>query len=230
MVESPRKILIVDDNPLIRDVLRVSLDQDPYVTIEAATGKDALRLFAADQPDLVLLDLGLPDMEGVEVVRRIRISSSTPIIIVSARAHEKSKVEALDSGADDYLTKPFGIQEMLARVRSALRSSLSATSDTTVFESKKFKMDLGARKVYSQDVEVHLTPREYKLLLVLVQNAGRLMTHGQLLEQVWSTSHADDSHYLRVYIRQLRQKLELDPDRPRLILNEPGVGYRLTTD
>jgi len=227
MNDASTRILIVDDNPAIREVLRLSLTEANYSTIEAVNGRDCLRLVDEEGPDLILLDLGLPDIEGAEIVRRLRNTSSIPIIIVSARALEKFKVEALDLGADDYLTKPFGIQEMLARVRAALRHSIQEPVGQSTFESQTLKIDFALRRVWAMGAEVHLSPREYKLLSVLVKHAGKLMTHRQLLEQVWGSGHAEDHHYLRVYMRQLRQKLEADPSIPRLILNEPGVGYRL---
>jgi len=227
MLKYTPKILIVEDHPLIRGVLRLNLAEAGYVTVEASTGEQCLALIDAERPALVLLDLGLPDMDGFELVRQLRSTKITPIIVISARSNEKDKVRALDAGADDYLTKPFGIPEMLARVRASLRHAANMVQDEGTFEIPGLKVDFDSRRVWSHGFEVHLTPREYKLLLVLVRHAGRLVSHERLLEQVWGPAHANDGQYLRVYMRQLRQKLEPDPERPKLLLNEPGVGYRL---
>ena len=183
-------------------------------------------------PDLIILDLGLPDLDGLEVTRRLREWTSTPIIVLSARNQERDKVDALDAGADDYLTKPFGTAELLARLRVALRHAIQATqgSDEPVFTSGDLRVDQAHRHVFVGAREVHLTPIEYKLLLVLVQHAGKVVTRKQLLHDVWGPSYVDEMHYLRVYMGQLRHKLEADPTRPRYLLTEPGVGYRLRTE
>jgi two-component system KDP operon response regulator KdpE len=188
-----------------------------------------MRHAAASRPDLIILDLGLPDMDGVEVARRLREWTATPILVVSARGKEQEKVVALDAGADDYLTKPFGVAELLARVRVAFRHLSSANRETgdPVFEVGGLHVDLSRREVKVDDQLVHLTPNEFKLLAVLVQNAGRVMTHQQLLRAVWGPGSGNETHYLRVYMNQLRQKLEADAARPRYLLTEPSVGYRL---
>jgi two-component system KDP operon response regulator KdpE len=183
-------------------------------------------------PDLVILDLGLPDMDGLEVTRRLREWTQTPIIVLSARNHERDKVDALDAGADDYLTKPFGTAELLARMRVATRHSIQAVqgNGNPVFTTGKLRVDLAHRQVLLDDQDIHLTPLEYKLLLVLVQHAGKVVTRKQLLHDVWGPSYVDEMHYLRVYMGQLRHKLEPEPTRPRYLITEPGVGYRLKVE
>jgi two-component system KDP operon response regulator KdpE len=197
--------------------------------VEAETAKEGLAQAAARNPDVILLDLGLPDRDGLEVARELREWSPTPIIVLSARGREEDKVRALDLGADDYLTKPFGVDELLARIRVALRHAAMppGTAPEPVFEAGELRVDLAARRVWRGDEEIHLTPTEYKLLTTLVRHAGKVLTHRQLLKEVWGANYANQSHYVRVYMAQLRQKIEADPARPRLLLTEPGVGYRL---
>jgi len=222
-------ILVIEDEPPLQKFLRVTLAGHDYNVIEAATGESGVRHAANDQPDLIVLDLGLPDIDGIEVTKRIREWSAIPIIVVSARGKEQDKVVALDAGADDYLTKPFGVQELLARVRVALRHRATAKQDTgeAVFENDELRVDLARREVTVAGRLIHLTPNEYRLLAVLIKNAGRVMTHRQLLREVWGPGAAEESHYVRVYVNQLRQKIEADAARPRHILTETGVGYRL---
>jgi two-component system KDP operon response regulator KdpE len=232
MSEAKTTILIIEDEqPLLR-FLRVTLATQDYRIIEANCGEEGLRLAAASNPDLIILDLGLPDIDGVEVARRLREWSTTPIIVVSARGKEQDKVIALDAGADDYLTKPFGVGELLARVRVALRHLARLNSETgePVFEVGGLHVDLSRREVSVDGRPVHLTRNEFKLLTMLVKNAGRVMTHRQLLKEVWGPGSADELHYLRVYINQLRQKIESDSARPRYLMTEPGVGYRLMSE
>jgi two-component system KDP operon response regulator KdpE len=230
MTASFIRVLVVDDEPQIRRFLRTSLSAHGYRVIEAASGREAITLMATEQPELVLLDLGLPDMDGLEVIRRLREWSSVPIIIVSVRGQEAEKVEALDHGADDYVTKPFGIGELLARMRAALRHRLQADLADPVFHTAGLTVDLVRRIVTVEGHEVKLTPKEYDLLRVLVTHAGKVITHQHLLREVWGPGSVHETHYLRVYVGQLRQKLEPDPARPRYILTEPGVGYRLRVE
>jgi two-component system KDP operon response regulator KdpE len=207
------------------------MDND-YQYLEAPTGYDGLRQAGLQHPDLIILDLGLPDMDGLEVTRRLRQWTSTPILVLSARNREYDKVNALDAGADDYLTKPFGTAELLARMRVAMRHMIQSTmgGDDPIFTTGELRLDVAHRQVFVGDREVHLTPIEYKLLLVLVQNAGKVVTRKQLLHDVWGPSYVEEMHYLRVYMGQLRHKLEPDPTRPRFLLTEPGVGYRLKVE
>ena len=229
MAELRPTILVIEDEPPLKRFLRITLESQNYTVIEAMRGEEGIRHAATSRPDLVILDLGLPDIDGVEVARRLREWSALPIIVVSARGKEQDKVVALDAGADDYLTKPFGVGELLARVRAALRRLASARQDSSdpVFESGELKVDLSRREVSVGDRRVHLTPNEFKLLTMLVKNAGRVLTHRQLLHGVWGPGSAEETHYVRVYMNQLRQKLEPDSTRPRYLLTEPGVGYRL---
>jgi two-component system, OmpR family, KDP operon response regulator KdpE len=224
-------ILVVDDEPQVRRFLRASLPTQGYRLVEAETGADALREASTRGPDAVLLDLGLPDLDGVEVTRRIREWSAVPIVVLSARGQESDKIEALDAGADDYLTKPFGIGELLARLRVALRhANRAAGSEEPVFEHGDLRVDLATQRVFSRGQEVRLTRTEYRLLALLVKHAGKVMTHRQLLKDVWGPGSVNESHYLRVYMGQLRHKLEKDPARPRHLVTEIGVGYRLKVD
>jgi two-component system KDP operon response regulator KdpE len=225
-------ILLIEDEPQMRRFLRAALGGHDYRLVEAGTAKEGLAHAAARNPDVILLDLGLPDTDGLEVTRQLREWSTTPIIVLSARGREQDKVAALDLGADDYLTKPFGVDELLARIRVALRHAAlpPGTSPDPVFEAGSFKMDLAKRQVFRGGEEVHLTPTEYKLLAMLVRNAGKLLTHRQLLHDVWGSNYSAQTHYLRIYVMQLRQKIEQDPTRPRLILTEPGVGYRFKAE
>ncbi|HEX9636195.1 MAG TPA: response regulator [Acidobacteriota bacterium] len=224
-------LLVVDDEPQLRRFLRATLPTHGYRLVEAATAAEALAETAARAPDLVLLDLGLPDLDGVEVTRRIREWSAVPIIVLSAREQERDKVEALDAGADDYLTKPFGTGELLARIRVALRHAGDAAgAEQHVFQAGALKVDLGARRVFVGATEVRLTRTEYRLLALLIKHAGKVVTQRQLLKEVWGPNAVEHTHYLRVYMAQLRHKLEADPARPRYLLTETGIGYRLQTE
>lgn len=229
MSEDGLRVLVVDDEPAIRRFLRASLAAHGYEIFEAATGEEALSDVIAHRPDLVILDLGLPDMDGIAVTQRLREWSKIPIIILSVREHEQDKIAALDAGADDYLTKPFGIGELLARIRTAIRRS-SPESAVPVFSCGDLKVDLARRIVAVGNAEVQLTPTEYDLLRVLVSNAGKVLTHHQLLRQVWGVGYENETHMLRVNISNLRRKIESDPTRPRYVLTEPGVGYRLRSE
>jgi two-component system KDP operon response regulator KdpE len=225
------KILVIDDEVAIRRFLRASLDPKMFDLEEAGDGQTGIRLTATENPNVLLLDLGLPDMDGIDVVKTLREWSEVPIIVLSARGQEKDKIAALDAGADDYLTKPFGIGELMARIRVAVRHvRTEGDAAEPVFEAKNLKVDILHRRVYSFGAEVHLTPTEYKLLLHLVRHAGKVLTHRQLLTEVWGAAYADENHYLRVYMGQLRHKLEANPAQPQLIINEAGVGYRLDVD
>jgi two-component system KDP operon response regulator KdpE len=223
-------VVLIEDEVPIRRFLRVTLDSHGYRLYEAATGADALVEVASRQPDVVILDLGLPDMDGLEVIRRVREWTAVPIIVLSARGQERDKVAALDAGADDYIAKPFGADELLARIRVALRHAAGATREgaEAKFAVGGLEVDLARRQVRRDGHEIHLTPTEYRLLTTLVRHAGKVLTHRQLLNDVWGPSHAEEAHYLRVYMAQLRRKLEADPAQPRYLLTEPGVGYRLT--
>lgn len=221
------RILIVDDEPQILRFLRTSLKANGYEVIEAATGAEAIRRASAEAPDVIVLDLGLPDMDGREVIRAIREGSQTPIVVLSVRSREAEKIEALDLGADDYVTKPFGSGELMARLRAALRHRLQRAGETPVFEAQGLTVDPVRRLVLRDGQAIHLTPKEYDLLCALVQHAGKVVTHRQLLRAVWGPAHTEDATYLRVFIGQLRRKIEKDPDRPSLISTAPGVGYRL---
>jgi two-component system, OmpR family, KDP operon response regulator KdpE len=225
-------VLLIEDEPEIRRFLRTTLPAHGFRLYEAATGKDGLTEAQARNPDLILLDLGLPDLEGSEVIRQVREWTATPIIVLSARDQEQVKVAALDLGADDYVTKPFGVNELLARMRAALRHASRSAADVgePVFELGDLKVDLGRRQVLVSAKEIHLTPIEYKLLTTLIRYAGKVMTHRQLLKEVWGPLHVEEGHYLRVYMRQLRNKLEKTPAHPRYLVTELGVGYRLRTE
>ncbi len=219
-------VLVVDDERAIRRYLHAALNAQGYTVYDASNGQEAMNAVVTDKPDLVILDLGLPDLDGVEVTRRLREWTQMPIIILSVREQEEDKIAALDAGADDYLTKPFSSGELMARIRVAMRRSLRSASEP-VFESDGLKVDLARRKVTANGQEVSLTPTEYELLRVLVQNAGRVITHRQLLKQVWGLAYEAEAHILRVNMSNLRRKIEPDPTRPHYILTEPGVGYRL---
>jgi two-component system KDP operon response regulator KdpE len=224
-------VLIIEDDPQVRKFLRASLNAHGYRVEETASGLEGVSMVGQFTPDLVLLDLGLPDIDGIDVARRIREWSTVPIIVLSARGQEDQKVIALDAGTDDYLTKPFGVPELLARMRVAFRHAARASnSPDKVFVSGPLKVDLAARRVTLSDSEVHLTPIEYKILTSLVKHAGHVVTQRHLLEEVWGPQSAHQSQYLRVYMTHLRRKLEPDPVRPRLFLTEAGVGYRLVVD
>jgi two-component system, OmpR family, KDP operon response regulator KdpE len=221
-------IVVIEDEAQIRRFLRTTLASEGYQVVEAQTGKQGLTEAGTCKPDLIILDLGLPDMDGVEVIKGVRSWSSIPIIILSARSQESDKVSALDAGADDYLVKPFGAGELLARIRVALRHVISAAEgeEAGVFTVDELKVDMVHRKVTVGGDEVHLTPIEYRLLTVLVKHAGKVLTHQLLLKEVWGPNYTERAHYLRIYMGNLRHKLERDPARPRFLLTEVGVGYR----
>jgi two-component system KDP operon response regulator KdpE len=223
---SPLVLVIEDDAPM-RRFLRASLSSNGYQVVEAETGEAGVVQATARNPELVLLDLGLPDLDGLVVTQRLRQWANTPIIVISARGKEEDKIKALDAGADDYLTKPFGVGELLARIRVALRNAARGDSGASEFSVGDLKVDLGRRQVLLSDKEVHLTPIEYKLLAALVKHAGRVITHRQLLREVWGPNSSDQTQYLRVYMGHLRHKLEANPSRPRYLTTEAGVGYRL---
>jgi len=225
-------VLLIEDEPEIRRFLRTTLPAHGFRLYEATTGKDGVTEAQARNPDLILIDLGLPDLEGGEVIRQIREWTATPIIVLSARDQEQVKVAALDLGADDYVTKPFGVNELLARMRAALRHASRSAADVgePLFTLGDLKVDLGRRQVFVSGKETHLTPIEYKLLTTLIRYAGKVMTHRQLLKEVWGPLHVEEAHYLRIYMRQLRNKLEKSPAHPRYLVTELGVGYRLRTE
>jgi two-component system KDP operon response regulator KdpE len=226
MSAAPLRVLVIDDEPPIRKLLRVGLSAHGYEILEAANGKMALAALSQQAPDLVILDLGLPDMQGHELLRTMRVrNDSVPIVVLSSRDDEAGKVQALDSGADDYVTKPFGMDELLARMRAALRHQLQTHGERPIFRVGDLSVDLVRRIVKVRDNEIKLSPKEYELLRILVQHAGKVLTHKFLLSQLWDD--LTDAQYLRVYVRQLRQKIEADPERPHYILTETGIGYRL---
>jgi two-component system KDP operon response regulator KdpE len=224
-------VLVIEDEAPIRQFLRAALASHGYAVAEAATGGDGLRLAAEDKPALVILDLGLPDIDGLEVTRRLREWSSVPLIVLSARGREEDKVAALDAGADDYLTKPFGVKELVARLRVAQRHAVQTPGATdTVLEVGDLRLDFSTRRVFLRGAEVRLTPLEYRLLATLGRTPGRVMTHRHLLAEVWGPGYEDEAHYVRLFMSQLRRKIEDDPARPRYLRTEPGVGYRFLPD
>jgi two-component system KDP operon response regulator KdpE len=222
-------VLVVEDEPQMRKFIRASLTSHGYRVLEAERAEEAVMVATSHNPELLLLDLGLPDGDGIDLARRIREWSRVPIIVISARGREDDKVAALDAGADDYLTKPFGVNELLARMRVALRHSQTAAAGTEeqTLEFGELKIDLVHRQVFRAGTELHLTPIEYKLLLLFAQNAGKVLTHRQILVEVWGPSYASQNHYVRVHMAELRKKVEADAARPKLLVTEPGVGYRL---
>ena len=225
MSAAPLRILVVDDEPPIRNLLRIGLSAQGYETLEAANGKAALEMLA-EKPDLIILDLGLPDIQGLDLLSTIRgRNDSVPIVVLSSRGDEAGKVRALDLGADDYVTKPFGMDELLARMRAALRHQLQVHGERPIFRAGDLSVDLVRRIVKVGDKDVKLSPKEYELLRVLVQHACKVLTHKFLLGELWDA--LTDPQYLRVYVRQLRQKIETDPERPQFVLTETGIGYRL---
>jgi two-component system KDP operon response regulator KdpE len=236
MVDSPNAnpaiVLVIEDEAPIRRFLKLTLSEHGFTFKEALSAQEGLQKIAFDKPDLVILDLGLPDMDGLEVTKQIREWSPVPIIVLSARGDDKDKVAALDAGADDYLTKPFSVAELLARLRVAMRHAVNVPAEKgqSVVNIGRAKIDLVKRQVFVDGAETHLTPIEYKLLVVLIQHAGKVVTHNQLLREVWGQGYADESHYVRVYMAQLRRKLEADSAHPQHILTEPGVGYRLKVE
>jgi two-component system, OmpR family, KDP operon response regulator KdpE len=223
-------ILLIEDESHIRRFVRLALEEQEWKVIEAERLKEGLSAVATRRPDLIILDLGLPDGDGVHFIQDVRTWSTIPIIVLSARTDEQDKVAALDAGADDYLSKPFGIPELLARIRANFRRHRpSNTAEQALFEFGNVSVDLTLRHVHKNGVEIHLTPIEYRLLSVLISNTGRVLTHRQLLREVWGTSHSASPHYVRIYMGHLRQKLEDDPAQPRYLLTETAVGYRLMT-
>jgi two-component system KDP operon response regulator KdpE len=219
------RVLVVDDDRQLLRALQITLTARGYVVVPAATGAAALAAASASPPEVVILDLGLPDLDGVAVIEGLRGWCTAPVIVLSARHEERAKVRALDAGADDYVTKPFGMEELLARLRAAVRRTMSGTSTATV-TTEAFTVDLAARRVMAGQDEIRLTPTEWHLLELLVRNAGNLLTQRQLLQQVWGPSYGTETNYLRVHIANLRRKLEPDPSRPRYLITEPGIGYR----
>jgi two-component system, OmpR family, KDP operon response regulator KdpE len=227
MPANPPKVLVVDDEPQIRTLLQATLNRAGYTVVEAASGREALNAKSIDKPDLVLLDLGLPDRDGLELVTLLRAEPRSALIVISARDQTDQKVAALDLGADDYVTKPFDTEELLARVRASLRHRLASEAERQVVEAGPVTIDLLERRVGRSGEDVHLTPKEWTLLSELAKHPGRVLTHDYLLRTAWGPAHVGQTEYLRVAIRALRQKLEDTPSQPRLITNEPGVGYRL---
>ena len=225
-------VVLIEDEPQIRRFLRPTLAREGYRLVEATTGEDGLLQASTRQPDLVILDLGLPDIDGLDVLRRLREWTTVPVIVLSARGQERDKVAALDAGADDYVAKPFGVGELLARMRAARRRAVRAAAgtDEPIFRAGDLCVDLARRRVSVAGREVRLTPTEYRLLAALVRHAGRVLTHRQLLQEVWGAPYVEQTQYLRVYMTQLRHKLEAEPTRPKLLLTEPGVGYRLQAE
>ncbi|MEO8302532.1 MAG: response regulator [Betaproteobacteria bacterium] len=230
MADLRPSILIIEDEPEIRRFLRAAFGVEGYRVVESVAGRRGSIDAGTHKPDLAIVDLGLPDVDGVEVIRRIRAWSSMPIIVLSARVQERSKIEALDAGANDYVTKPFGIGELLARVRAALRHAVRAGSSAAILRFGNAMVDLEKRTATRDAKEVHLTPIEFRLLTALGKQLGMVVTHRQLLAEVWGPTHESDTHYLRIYMKQLREKLETDPVRPRHFLTETGIGYRLVAD
>jgi two-component system KDP operon response regulator KdpE len=228
--ESPASVppvaLVIEDEAGIRRFLRAALESQGFTCVEAGTGSEGIAHAATRAPEIILLDLGLPDMDGLDVMRRIREWSTVPIVVLTARGKEREKIDALDGGADDYVTKPFSILELLARVRAAQRYR-TVPDDAPVLESGSLRIDMARRRVSVRGTAVSLTPIEYRLLSTLARHAGRVLTHEFLLREVWGPSSTDQRHYLRVYMAQLRQKLESDPSRPTVLMTEPGVGYRM---
>lgn len=220
------RILVIDDEPQIRRLLRVSLSAHEYQVFEAASGQEGLNQIAMHRPDLVILDLGLPDQDGLEIIQQLREWSKTPVVILSAREHESEKIAALDAGADDYVTKPFSMGELLARIRAALRHA-TGLPDEPVISLGNLTVNFAERVVTVNKIEIKLTPTEYELIKILAKNTGKVLTHRQLLRDVWGPAYERENHYLRIYIGQLRRKIEQDSSLPRHIITEPGVGYRL---
>lgn len=223
-------VLVVEDEPEIRRFLRASFDAEGYRVVESASGRRGMIDAGSHKPDLAIVDLGLPDIDGIDVVRRIREWSSMPVIVLSARTQERTKIDALDAGANDYITKPFGVGELLARVRAALRHRAGSSPGGNVLRLGDVVVDLERRMANRRDEPLHLTPIEFRLLATLSRHLGMVVTHRELLCEVWGPTHAKDTHYLRVYAKQLRDKVEADPVRPRYLVTETGVGYRLLAD
>ena len=235
MSESPRtasNVLVIEDDIPMRRFLRAALQNEGHQVFEAGTAREGMTMILGHPPDLILLDLGLPDADGLTILSRVREWSQVPVVILSARGQESDKVDALNAGADDYLTKPFSVGELLARIRVALRHVAETAAGTAkpVFSVGELRADLAGRRIFVGDAEVHLTPTEYRLLAILIKYAGRVVTHRQLLREVWGPPYTEHTQYLRNFMGQLRQKLEPDPAKPRFIINEPGIGYRLKVD
>jgi two-component system, OmpR family, KDP operon response regulator KdpE len=222
-------ILVVDDEPQITRTLQINLTARGYDVITALDGASALQAASDHKPDVVVLDLGLPDIHGTTVIEHLRRWTTTPIIVLSARTDSSDKVLALDAGADDYVTKPFGMDELLARLRAAIRRSAATPGEEVVVETTAFTIDLATRKVHRAGVDIHLTPTEWGIVEILVRNKGKLVSQKQILREVWGPEYQTETHYLRVYLAQLRRKLELDPAHPRHLITEPGLGYRFET-
>lgn len=222
------RVLSIEDEPRLSQMLQTTLNAHGYSVLTAATAAAGLQMVERETVDLILLDLGLPDRDGVELIPELRQRSEAQIIVVSARTQEMEKIAALDAGAEDYLTKPFSVGELMARLRVLLRRRQDAA--VTLYQNEALSIDLGNRRVSLDDEVVHLTPTEFKLLAVLAAQAGRVVTHAHIMKEVWGRHHEDDTHYLRIYMRQLRHKLEKDPTEPRYLLTEPGVGYRLSAE
>ena len=229
MSETPASVLVVDDEIQIRRFLRTGFELDGFMVHEAETGAEALRTATLQPSDLVILDLGLPDMDGADVLERLRSWSSVPLIVLSVRGGESEKVRLLELGADDYVVKPFGMAELLARAHSAMRRQLRASRGAPVMKFGPLSIDFAARAVFIDDRRVTLTPKEYRLLQILAQHSGNVVTHQFLLREVWGNEHIDDTHYLRIFVRKLRRKIEADPTQPSILLTELGVGYRLVS-
>jgi two-component system, OmpR family, KDP operon response regulator KdpE len=227
MIEAIPNVLVVDDEIQIRRFLRASFELEGFAVSEAANGTEAIQSASDAAADLVILDLALPDFDGAEVLQQLRAWSRVPVIVLSVRSSEAEKVRLLELGADDYVVKPFGMAELLARAKAALRRQARGTSGESVVRVDRLKIDLAGRAVYLDDDRLTLTPKEYRLLQILAQHAGNVVTHQQLLKEVWGQQHLNDTHYLRIFVRKLRQKIETDPNRPRILVTELGVGYRL---
>ncbi|MDZ4818568.1 MAG: response regulator [Planctomycetota bacterium] len=230
MLSTDLHILVIEDEQPIRRFPRASLENDGYRVSEAVSGEEGLRMAASQPPDLILLDLGLPDLDGQEVLMRLREWYTPPIIVLSARDQEPQKIKALDQGADDYVTKPFSVGELLARMRTAIRHANHIGPEATSITIGDLRFDLAARLIYRNEDQVHFTPLEYKLLVTMLKHAGKVLTHRFLLREVWGPQNSQENHYLRVFVASLRRKLEADPARPRYILTEQGVGYRFAAE
>ncbi|HSA60062.1 MAG TPA: response regulator [bacterium] len=232
MTTTNPSVLVVEDDSQIRQFLKVGLESNGYAYLESVQGKQGLSEVATRNPDLVVLDLGLPDMDGIDFLKNLREWSKVPVIVLTARGNEQDKINALDLGADDYLTKPFGVGELLARIRVALRHDAQRASgeDLPLFENGALRIDFVKRQVFVGDREVHLTPTEYKILTLLAHHAGKVLTQRQILTEVWGAAYAERGDYLRVHMHQLRHKIESTPARPKWLINEPGVGYRMTVE
>lgn len=230
MNDTPSAVLIIDDDPQIRRFLRAGFDLEHFIVLEEETGQAGLRAATLRQPDLIVVDLNLPDMDGASIVERIRTWSSVPIIVLSVRASDGDKVRLLDCGADDYVVKPFSMVELVARARTAIRRQTRGAKGEVVVKLGPLSIDLVNRAVFLESIRVVLSPKEYRLLQVLAQHAGNVVTHNILMKEVWGERHLDNAHYLRILVRRLRGKIEQNPKQPRILVSELGVGYRLTSD